>query len=55
MDEILRSPREHQIIVTQGVALTFVVMSWFRMPIVSLGYVNLPTPSGLGDTRRLQS
>ncbi|WP_267242651.1 histidine phosphatase family protein [Streptomyces sp. PR69] len=46
MDEILQHPYEHQIIVTHGFALTFVVASWIRMPIDSLGYVNLQAPSG---------
>ncbi|MEV7904869.1 histidine phosphatase family protein [Streptomyces anulatus] len=52
LDEILRRPCEHQIIVTHGFALTFVVMSWFRMPIESLGYVNLRAPSGSITTLR---
>ncbi|MFE0044354.1 histidine phosphatase family protein [Streptomyces albireticuli] len=46
MDEILERPCAHQIIVTHGFALTFVVASWIRMPIESLGYVNLRAPSG---------
>ncbi|ARZ72325.1 histidine phosphatase family protein [Streptomyces sp. HU2014] len=46
MDEIVQRPCEHQIIVTHGFALTFVVASWIRMPVESLGYVNLRAPSG---------
>jgi 2,3-bisphosphoglycerate-dependent phosphoglycerate mutase len=46
MDDILRSPCEHQIISTHGFALTFVVAAWIKMPIASAGYVNLRAPSG---------
>ncbi|THV40242.1 histidine phosphatase family protein [Glycomyces buryatensis] len=46
MDEILQRPCEHQIIVTHGFALTFVVASWIKMPIESLGYVVFKVPSG---------
>lgn len=46
MDEILESPCEHQIIVTHGFAVTFVVGSWIRMPIDSLGYVDFRAASG---------
>lgn len=46
MDDVLQRPCEHQIIVTHGFALTFVVASWIKMPIDSLGYVNLRAPSG---------
>ncbi|MFG2097469.1 histidine phosphatase family protein [Streptomyces sp. NPDC048612] len=46
MDDILKRPCEHQIIVTHGFALTFVVAAWIRMPPDSLGYVNLRAPSG---------
>ncbi|MGW6455470.1 histidine phosphatase family protein [Streptomyces sp. NPDC055078] len=46
MDEILRHPYEHQIIVTHGFALTFVVASWIGMPVESLGRVNFRAPSG---------
>ena len=43
MDEILASRCEHQIVVTHGFALTFVLASWIRMPIESVGYVELPS------------
>jgi probable phosphoglycerate mutase len=46
VDEILQRPYEHQIIVTHGFALTFVVAAWIGMPIDSLGYINLRAPSG---------
>lgn len=40
MNEILCRPYQHQIIVTHGGALTFVVACWIGMPIESLGHVN---------------
>ncbi|MGW5344993.1 histidine phosphatase family protein [Streptomyces sp. HUAS TT3] len=46
MEEILRRPYEHQVIVTHGFALTFVVAAWIGMPVESLGHVNLRAPSG---------
>ncbi|MGW5867090.1 histidine phosphatase family protein [Streptomyces sp. NPDC055239] len=46
MDEILRRPREHQIIVTHGGSLTFVVASWIKMPIESAGYASFRASSG---------
>ncbi|MFD8984359.1 histidine phosphatase family protein [Streptomyces sp. NPDC059564] len=52
MDEILDHPREHQIVVTHGYALTFVVAAWIGMPAASLGYVNFRAPSGSITTLR---
>jgi probable phosphoglycerate mutase len=52
MDEILRHPCEHQVIVTHGFALTFVVAAWIRMPLDSLGYVVFKVPSGSITTLR---
>lgn len=46
MDDILRNPCEHQIIVTHGGSLTCVVASWIRMPVESLGYAGFRAPSG---------
>jgi 2,3-bisphosphoglycerate-dependent phosphoglycerate mutase len=46
VDEIARRPREHQIIVTHGFALTFFVAAWVRMPIESLGYAVFKAQSG---------
>ena len=52
MDEILRRPYDHQIIVTHGGTLTFVVARWIGMPIESLGHVNFPVSSGSITTLR---
>jgi 2,3-bisphosphoglycerate-dependent phosphoglycerate mutase len=46
MDEILARPCEHQIIVTHGFALTFVVAAWIKMPFESVGHVAFPVRSG---------
>ncbi|GAA4576503.1 histidine phosphatase family protein [Planotetraspora kaengkrachanensis] len=46
MDEILRRPCEHQIIVTHGGSLTFVVTSWIKMPITAVGHASFRVPSG---------
>ncbi|MFI1092377.1 histidine phosphatase family protein [Streptomyces sp. NPDC020917] len=52
MDEILRSPGGHQIIVTHGGSLTFVVASWIKMPIDAVGYASFRAPSGSITTLR---
>ncbi|MEQ4722859.1 histidine phosphatase family protein [Nonomuraea sp. B19D2] len=52
MDEILQRPCEHQIIVTHGGSLTFVVASWIKMPIKAVGYVSFRVPSGSITTLR---
>ncbi|MBC9728578.1 histidine phosphatase family protein [Streptomyces sp. TRM68367] len=52
VDEILQSPCEHQIIVTHGFALTFVLASWIKMPIESLDYVIFQARSGSITTLR---
>ena len=46
MDGILASPAEQQIVVTHGFAVTFVIASWIKMPIDSVGYVNFRVTSG---------
>ena len=46
MDEILGRQCEHQIIVTHGFALTFVVAAWIKMPLAALGSVSFRAPSG---------
>jgi probable phosphoglycerate mutase len=46
VDTILGRPAEHQVIVTHGFALTFVVAAWIGMPLSSLGYVNFSARSG---------
>ncbi|MFD5121354.1 histidine phosphatase family protein [Streptomyces sp. NPDC058385] len=45
-DDILRNPCEHQIIVTHGGCLTFVVACWIKMPIESAGYASFRAPPG---------
>ena len=52
MDEILQRPREHQVIVTHGFALTFVVAAWIKIPIESAGYVSFRVRSGSITTLR---
>lgn len=52
MDDILQRPYEHQIIVTHGFAMTFIVASWIGMPLGALGYVNFRAPSGSITTLR---
>ncbi|MEV5891027.1 histidine phosphatase family protein [Nonomuraea fuscirosea] len=52
MDEIVRRPCEHQVIVTHGGSLTFVVASWIKMPITAVGQVSFPVPSGSITTLR---
>ncbi|TDC73521.1 histidine phosphatase family protein [Streptomyces hainanensis] len=46
MDEILRHPAEHQVVVTHGFALTFVVASWIGMPLDALDHVIFQARSG---------
>jgi probable phosphoglycerate mutase len=46
MEEILGRDCEHQIIVTHGGALTFVLSAWIKMPFESLGSVRFYAPSG---------
>ncbi|MEU3626137.1 histidine phosphatase family protein [Amycolatopsis coloradensis] len=46
MDSILESDREHQIVVTHGGALTFVIAAWIRMPLESAGYVDFRASPG---------
>jgi probable phosphoglycerate mutase len=46
MDRILSSPCPHQVVVTHGFALTFVVAAWIHLPLESAGYVNLRATSG---------
>lgn len=52
MDEILRRPCEHQVVVTHGGALTFVVAYWIGMPIESLSHVHFRVSSGSITTLR---
>ncbi|MFE6156299.1 histidine phosphatase family protein [Streptomyces sp. NPDC057889] len=46
MDEILQSSCAHQILVTHGGSLTFVVASWIKMPIESADYASFRASSG---------
>ncbi|MFX0579592.1 histidine phosphatase family protein [Nocardia nepalensis] len=46
MEVILQSDCERQVIVTHGGAITFVVASWTRLPIGSLGYARFHAASG---------
>lgn len=46
MDHILASPCSHQIIVTHGFALTFVVAAWIAMPLDATGYIAVQATSG---------
>lgn len=46
MDKILEGDCEHQVIVTHGFAATFVLASWIKMPLETLGYVNFRVSSG---------
>lgn len=46
MASILESDREHQIVVTHGGALTFVIAAWIRMPLESAGYVDFRASPG---------
>lgn len=46
MDRILNNPSEHQVIVTHGFALTFVVAHWIGMPLEFAGLVGIPVRSG---------
>ncbi|MFF4595393.1 histidine phosphatase family protein [Amycolatopsis sp. NPDC001319] len=52
MEEILLRRCEHQVIVTHGGTLTFVVACWIGMPVESLGRVNFRAPSGSITTLR---
>jgi probable phosphoglycerate mutase len=46
MDVILASPCSQQIIVTHGWALTFVIASWIKMPLDSVGYIHVKHSGG---------
>jgi len=46
MGELLAAPCSHQVVVTHGFALTFVVAAWIRMPLEEAGYVNFRSSSG---------
>jgi probable phosphoglycerate mutase len=46
LDQILASPCSHQIIVTHGFALTFVVAAWIKMPLDAAGHIAVKSTSG---------
>jgi 2,3-bisphosphoglycerate-dependent phosphoglycerate mutase len=46
METILESDCEHQIVVTHGFVVTFLIASWIKMPIASVGYVNFRAAPG---------
>lgn len=46
LSAILSSPCSHQVLVTHGFALTFVVAAWIHLPLESAGYVNVRSNSG---------
>ncbi|WP_165690214.1 histidine phosphatase family protein, partial [Mycobacteroides abscessus] len=46
MSDIVESRCRHQIIVTHGGALTFVVSAWIKMPVASTGYASFQAPAG---------
>ena len=46
LDEVLASPCAHQVVITHGFALTFVVAAWIGMPLDAAGHVNFRSTSG---------
>jgi len=46
MEAILASSCAHQVVVTHGFALTFVVAAWIDLPLESAGYVSMRSSSG---------
>jgi probable phosphoglycerate mutase len=46
VEAILDDAVEHQIVVTHGFALTFVVAAWARLPLETTGYLSLRANSG---------
>ena len=52
MDDVLGLPGPHQIVVTHGFALTFVIAAWIGMPVEAAGLVNFRAASGSITTLR---
>lgn len=52
MEAITANPTEHQVIVTHGFTLTFVIAAWIQMPPESLGYANFRSTPGSITTLR---
>ncbi len=51
-EEIVSRPAAHQIVVTHGGSLTFVLAAWIRMPYEAAGYVSFRAPAGSITTLR---
>ncbi|MFE1595539.1 histidine phosphatase family protein [Nocardia sp. NPDC058705] len=52
MDSIVASTCRHQVVVTHGGSLTFVIAAWIGMPIESAGYAAFrATPGGITELR----
>jgi 2,3-bisphosphoglycerate-dependent phosphoglycerate mutase len=46
VERALTEDVDHTVLVTHGFALTFVVAAWLRLPIASLGFMNLRSTAG---------
>ncbi len=46
LDQILARDSSHQVIVTHGTALTFLITAWLRVPLESAGYASFRSTSG---------
>ena len=46
VETIVARPCAHQVVVTHGMAMTFVVSAWIRMPVEAAGYVAFRSTSG---------
>jgi 2,3-bisphosphoglycerate-dependent phosphoglycerate mutase len=46
VERIAGRPCAHQVIVTHGMAMTFVISAWIRMPVEAVGYVAFRATSG---------
>ncbi|MGN6333399.1 MAG: histidine phosphatase family protein [Motilibacteraceae bacterium] len=46
VDQILQSPAQHQVVVTHGFALTFVVAAFTQLPLDGIAYFHLPATGG---------
>lgn len=46
VERILQNPVQHQVVVTHGFALTFVVAAFARLPLDGIGYLSLPVTGG---------
>ncbi|NEC12164.1 histidine phosphatase family protein [Streptomyces sp. SID8014] len=46
MDDILRGPAGHQVVVTHGGSLTWVVAAWIKLPLAAAGHVSFRAAPG---------